>query len=147
LIYTHRIRVAAVLVLTILPEIVAAKSPHPHPFKANTRFLATSTCIRVTWGQNLDVYLAEIALNKGSESVLVRLIDEYRNLAPPLSEDTLTSTTGTTLRIRREAQCDMPYGAMQLRTPPGDPMAILPERLGFQPQLSWEPQPTAILPC
>jgi hypothetical protein len=147
LIYKHCLRVSAVILFTILPMIAAAKSPHPHTIKANTRFLAASTCIRGTWGQNLDVYLAEIVTQKESEPVLIRLIDEYRNLDPPLSVDALTSTTGTTLRIRRDALCDMPYGAMQLRTAPGDPMAILHERLGFQPQMSWQPESTAILPC
>jgi len=91
------VRISAVIVLVILPEIAIAKSPHPSAFKAHTRFLATSTCIRGTWGLNLDVYLAEIVPIKGSDPVLVRLIDEYRDLDPPLSVATLTS--------RREQLC------------------------------------------
>lgn len=141
------VRISAVIVLVILPEIAIAKSPHPSAFKAHTRFLATSTCIRGTWGLNLDVYLAEIVPIKGSDPVLVRLIDEYRDLDPPLSVATLTSPTGTTLQVRRDQQCDMPYGRIPLRTAPGDPMAILHERLGYQPQLSKTPDSHEVLPC
>lgn len=95
----------------------------------------------------MDVYLAEIVLHKGSEPVLARLVDEYNNLDAPISVVALTSATGATLRVRRDRQCDMPYAQMQLRTAPGDPMAILHERLGYQPQLSQTPQPTELLPC
>jgi hypothetical protein len=146
-VYEWGIRAAIVIVFVILPGIGAAKSPRPHPFKAHTRFLATSTCMRGTWGLNLDVYLAEIATEKGSEPVLVRLIDEYRNLDPPLSVGALTSVTGTTLRFRRDRQCDMPYAQMQLRTAPGDPMAILHKRLVYQPQLPKTPEPNEMMPC
>jgi hypothetical protein len=141
------IRVIVIIFASVIPGITEAKSPHLRPFKAHTHFLATSTCIRGTWGLNRDVYLAEIMPDKQSEILLVRLIDEYRNLDPPLSVDTLTSATGTTMKIRRDAQCDIPYVQMQLRTAPGDPMAILHERLRYQPQLGRTPAPTDIIPC
>ncbi len=137
----------AFILLAVFPAISAAKTHSPRPFKAHTHFLASSTCIRGTWGFNLDVYLAEIVPQKGSEPMLARLIDEYRNLDPPLSVDALTSATGTILRVKRDRQCDMPYGQMQLRTTPGNSMTILHERLGYQPQLPKTPEPNEVLPC
>ena len=125
----------------------AAAWPHQREQEAEVRLLATSTFIRGTWGLNLDVYLAEIAPQKGSERELVRLIDEYLNSDPPLSAGAPTSAVGTTLRIRRDQQCDMPFARLQLRTAPGDPMAILPERLSYRPQLPRTPGPDETLPC
>jgi hypothetical protein len=135
----------AFIILAVLPAISEPKSFHP--FKAHTRFVATSTCIRGTWRFNLDVYLAEILSKKGSETVLARLIDEYGNLEAPISVSALTSATGTYLRVKRDRQCDMPYAQIQLRTAPGDPMAILHERLGYEPQLSKVPQPNEVMSC
>ena len=140
-------RIAAVILIVFLQEIAITESSHPRQFKARTRFLATSTCIRGTWGFNLDVYLAEIVPHHKAEPVLVQLIDEYRNLDPPLAYEALTSPSGTTLRIRRDRQCDMPYAQIQLRTAPGDPTAILFERLGYQPQLPKTPEPHELIPC
>jgi hypothetical protein len=141
------LRLLALLGLAISSGIAEAKTPGLRPLKANTRFLAASTNIRRTWGANEDVFLAQIVPYRGSQPILVRLIDEYWNLLPPLSATTLTSATGTTLRLRRDAQCDMPYAKMQLRTAPGDPMAILHERLGYRPQLQKTPEPEELLPC
>jgi hypothetical protein len=145
--YERGMQAAVAIVMAVFSGIAAAKSHPPRPFTAHAHFLATSTCIRGTWGTNLDVYLAEIVLQKGNAPVLVRLVDEYRNLDPPLAKETLTSEMGTTLRVRRDQICDMPYAQMQLRTAPGDPMAILHERLGYQPSLQQTPQPHELLPC
>lgn len=147
MIYGSSSRIATVVAFAILSGIMAAKTPHPHTVKAQTRFFATSTCIRGTWGTNQDTYLAEIVPHDEREPHLVRLIDEYPNLLPPLSIESLTSTAGTTLRILRDRSCDVPYGRMQLRTAPGDPIAILPERLGYQPQMDRTPVPGTNLPC
>jgi hypothetical protein len=127
--------------------MVAARTSHIRPFKARTHFFATSTSIRGTWGTNQDIYLAEIIPHEGSLPVLIRLIDEYLTFQVPLSVDSITSTTGTTLRIIRDVRCDIQYSQMQLRTAPGDPMAILHERLGYQPQLSRTPAPDEVLYC
>jgi hypothetical protein len=135
------------MAFAILSGIADAKTSHPRSIKAHTRFPAASTLIRGTWGMNQDIYLAEISSRNGSEPQLVKLIDEYSNLAPSLSDDTLTSTTGTNLRIRRDMRCDIPYATMRLRTAPGDPMAILPERLTYRPQMDRAPAPGLVLPC
>lgn len=147
MVHERSVRTLVLILVALWPAISAARPSHPRAFKARTHFLATSTSIRGTWGLNMDVYLAEIVLHKGSEPVLARLVDEYNNLDAPISVVALTSATGATLRVRRDRQCDMPYAQMQLRTAPGDPMAILHERLGYQPQLSQTPQPTELLPC
>jgi hypothetical protein len=130
----------------LLSGIAAAKSPHPRPLKARTHFLATSTCIRGTWGTNEDIYLAEITVN-GRDKTLVRLIDEYPDLQPPMSHESLTSSTGTEIWIKRDSECDIAYANMKLRTAPGDPMVILHERLKYQPQMDNAPAPDTNLPC
>jgi hypothetical protein len=115
--------------------------------KADVRFIATSTAIRGTWGNNEDVYLAEFVPNAGAEPVLFRLVDQYPNFMSPLPLDVLTSKTGTMLRITRDAQCDLPYARMSLRTAPGDQRAILRTRLNYRPQLVRTPEPDEVLPC
>jgi hypothetical protein len=132
------------MAFAILSGIADATTSRPRFIKAHTRFLAASTLIRGTWGMNQNIYLAEISPHTGSEPQLARLIDEYSNLAPLSSDDILTSTVGAVLRIRRDTQCDMPYATMKLRTAPGDPMAILPERLSYQPKFLRTPQPGAL---
>lgn len=121
--------------------------PHRHGQKARVRFLATSTLIRGTWGPNEDTYLAQLLLPKQNETVLVRLVDAYPNEWPPLARDILRSDAGTLLAVKRDAECDRPFGEILLRTAPGDPMALLPERLGYQPLLDRTPASGTILPC
>lgn len=121
--------------------------PHKNGQKARVRFLATSTLIRGTFGRNKDTYLAKLILTLEGDPLLVRLVDSYPNEVPPLSRAALTSDTGTKFRVSRDADCDRPYGEMILRTAPGDPMAILHERLGYRPQLLKTPEPNEMLPC
>jgi hypothetical protein len=115
--------------------------------KAQVRFLATSTEIRGTWGTNEDTFLVELQPVHHGELQLVRLLDEYPNPYPPLPVEILKSQSGTVLRVRRDAQCDRPFGEILLRTAPGDPMAILPERLSYQPQLDRIPEARKLIPC
>jgi hypothetical protein len=103
--------------------------------KVHVRFLATSTVVRGTWGYNEDIFLAELQPARSGELQLVRLIDEYPNYYAPLPVAVLTSQNGTALKVKRDAQCDLPFGRVLLRTAPGDLMAILPERLGYQPPM------------
>jgi hypothetical protein len=128
-------------------SLSAGARSHGSIEKAQIHFLATSTVIRGTWGTNEDVYLAELRLSSNGESTLVRLIDEYSSDFPPLSTKALTSPAGTVLRVRRDVQCDVPYGAMLLRTAAGDPTAILSDRLGYDPKLSSVPASHMILRC
>lgn len=143
----HRSQIATVLVIVILSAATAKAWPHRRGQKARVHFLATSTLIRGTWGQNEDTYLAQLLLPKQNEAVLVRLVDAYPNEWPPLSRSVLTSDSGAPLAVRRDDQCDRPFGQILLRTAPGDPMALLPERLGYQPLLDRTPAPGTILPC
>ena len=115
--------------------------------KARVRFLATSTFVRGTWGYNQDIFLVELTPVRNGELLLVRLIDEYPNLFPPLPAEVLKSQSGTVLKVKRDAQCDLPFGQVLLRTAPGDPMAILHERLGYQPQMDRTPEARTLLPC
>jgi hypothetical protein len=115
--------------------------------KAHVRFLATSTMVRGTWGYNQDIFLAELQPARHGELQLVRLIDEYPNLYPPLPAEILTSQSGTVLKVKRDAQCDLLFGQVLLRTAPGDPMAILPVRLGYQPQMDRTPEARTLIPC
>ena len=98
-------------------------------------------------GMNLDVYLAQIIPHEVTDPQLIRLVDEYHNLELPLSKDGLTSTIRTTLRIIRDTRCDTSYLQTQFRTGPGDSMAILPERLGYQPKFERTPSIGEMLLC
>ena len=140
-------RFASVAVVLATSAATAGARPHKQGQKAQIRFLATSTLVRGTWGWNEDTYLAELRLTTGGEPLLVRLVDAYPNAAPPLPRTALTSTSGTVLSVRRDTECDFPYGQMILRTAPGDPMSILLERLGYWPQLTRTPAPNELLFC
>ena len=140
-------RVAAILLILATTADAALAWPHRQGIKARVHFWATSTLVRGSWGQNVDIYLAELHLPKQNEAVLVRLIDVYPNFFPPLAHNVLTSATGAVLSVRRDVECDRPFGEILLRTAPGDPLAILPERLGYQPPISQTPTPEAVVPC
>jgi hypothetical protein len=127
--------------------ISASALQRSRDLKVRLRFLATGTIVRGTWAYNQDTYLAELLPSTGGEQVLVRLVDEYFNAAPPISHDALTSNTGSAFLVRRDSQCDLPYADILLRTKPGDPMAILPERLEYKPKLNNVPEPSTIIPC
>ncbi|MGB9232561.1 MAG: hypothetical protein WCC24_22665 [Terracidiphilus sp.] len=137
----------AALILFAIFVSTAGAWPHKQEQKVRVRFLATSTLIRGTWGQNEDTYLAQLDFRRNDGKVLVRLMDAYPNEAPPLSIDALTSDSGMVFQVLRDPQCDRPYGEMPLRTAPGDPMAILLEPLRYRPHLGATPEPDAILPC
>jgi len=97
---------------------------------------------------NEDIYLGELTFAKREdEHFLARVINQYSNWEPPIPAAVLKSDAGTSFYLVRDASCDIPYAQMQLRTAPGDPMAVLQERLGYQPRLNHAPAPGAVLPC
>jgi hypothetical protein len=115
---------------------------------SNVHFLATSTSLRSSIGESQDVYLAEIELpHSGGEIILARLLDEYPPYRIGIPPQVLGADKSHHIRLRRDRSCDRSYGIMPIRTAPGNPMAILPERLGFQPVLPRDVNPTEILPC
>lgn len=136
-----------VFILGSVAFLGALANGRPRSLKANIRFLATSTAVNTGVGNSQDVYLVTIRLRRSNETVLARLIDEFPPYRTMLSSEVLTSADGVSLRIRRDATCDRAFAQMPLRTAPGDPMAILPERLGFQPSASELIEPEAVLPC
>ena len=131
--------------LVVAPDCIARQQVHIE--KARVRFLATSWMVRGTWGLNEDRYLAEITSARNDAPILVQLIDIYPNESSPLSQETLTSQIGTPVRITRDTRCDIPFEQMAFRTAPGDPMAILPKRLGYQPRLARAHASGEVLPC
>ena len=140
------LRMTTILVVVLLSRSAGAWR-HQRGQKALVRFWATSTLVRGTWGLNQDIYLAELRFPKQHESVLMRLIDAYPNEWPPLSREVLVSQSGTELRIKRDSRCDLSFSRMQLRTAPGDPMAILPVRLGYSPHLQIIPSSSPLSLC
>jgi hypothetical protein len=140
-------RIAFIVAVISVSATPASAWPHKQVQKARVRFLASSTLIRGTWGLNEDTYLAELHVRQDNESILIRLVDEYPNEAPPLSKAVLTSESGTTLRVRRDSQCDSAYSRMLLRASPGDLMAILPVKLEYQPILPERIEPNSVLRC
>ena len=137
--------IAALLILVVLAPTAEAKTQHV--LKVRVRFLATGSLIRGTWGSNQDQYLVEVAETPKSDPILARLLDDYATYQLPLSHEALISPTGSVLKVRRDPGCDIPYSAMQLRTAPGDSLAIVQEKLSYQPKLSNKPAPDAVLPC
>jgi len=140
-------RIATILLIIAMTAGTAEAWPHHHGHRVHVRFLATSTVIRSTWFWNEDTYLAELNFPRSNESVLVRLIDAYPSEAPPLARQVLQSDAGTVMAVKRDVECDRPFGEILLRTTPGDPMAILPERMVYQPQMGHVPGQQTILPC
>lgn len=137
---------ALVVLLTVCSTCLWAQPPN-HVQRATVRFLATSTVYRTTWGMDEDDYLTAVKFPKSGSSVLARLVDEYSNWAPPIPAVILKSDNGTRFYLLRDPDCDIPFREMLLRTAPGDPMAILPEKLEYHPHLRNVPAPGTILPC
>jgi hypothetical protein len=139
------IYVVAVIVLSTRP---AGAWPHKSGQKARVRFLATSTLVRSAWGgTNEDTYLAELTFTPADTAIVVRLVDSYPGPGSPLPNGILLSAKGPILKVRRDTDCDHPYSKIILRTAPGDPMAILHERLGYRPLMDMTPASDTILPC
>jgi hypothetical protein len=138
--------ITLVMILTVSAASVSATQAKKTK-KARVHFLATGTEIRGTWGFNQDTYFAELAFVKDGPLQFVRIVDEYSQLAPPLSRESLTSVSGIPLRLRRDGGCDIRYSDLHLRTAPGDPMAILPVTLHYLPRLAKAPDAGEVLPC
>jgi hypothetical protein len=131
-----------------LPLCGLTERPHGRDVRAHVRFLATSTSIRLEFAESEDVYLVELVLpHRNGGATLARLIDRYPEYRTSLPADILESSIGRTVRIRRDSACDISFQAMPLRTAPGDPLAVLPEKLGFAPPLPRSVAPKEILPC
>ena len=137
-----------VLVACLVSPVAVHGQRPQRAFRASVRFLATSTSVRSSMGESQDVYLVEVRfLNGSDEPSISRLIDEYPPYRAAISLQILRSETATTIRVRRDHGCDLRLGNMPLRTAPGDPSAILPEPLGFEPSLPRPVEKSAILPC
>ncbi|HEX4037748.1 MAG TPA: hypothetical protein VHX37_06795 [Acidobacteriaceae bacterium] len=133
----------------LLMLITAAGSAmsHVHVVKVRVRFLATSTSVHSGVGESQDVYLVELPADTfGENPILARLVDDYSPAQTAFSPKAL-SGDGLILRIRRDESCDTTLADMPLRTAPGDPLAILPERFGFHVVLPRETSTDEILPC
>lgn len=132
-----------------LVGVPLALAKHPDKsVKAEVRLLADSTIIRSSYGANEDVFLVELPLERDeSEVVLARLIDRYPPSGAPISPEVLTTEQPITLQVHRDRRCDVAYRDMVLRTRPGDPFALLPKKLVFEPALSPPVDPTSVLPC
>ena len=134
----------AFLAVTVTVPSFAAK--RPQSLKLNARFLATSTSVHSSVGENQDVYLIETSpTSPGSDRTLARLIDEY----PAFRGATALPTASATamLTVWQDHSCELPFGQMPLRTPPGDPSAVLNEPLHYRAALPLFVNPGAPLPC
>lgn len=144
-------RAASLLVpvLLMLAPVSPAFARQGKPTKMLVRFLATSTSVRISEGDSEDVYLVEVRSAKRIDGAMevARLVDRYPAYLPSLPLQTLRSTSGTVLHLVRDATCDTVTGQMPIRTAPGDPEAILPERLGYHVDLPAGYGPGADLPC
>lgn len=135
------------IVFLALVTMPMASAKSPKYIHAKVRFLATSTSTHSSSGENHDVYLIEITAPGESNPELARLEDVYPHYRDALSGAVLKSPDGAKLKIIRDRSCDVAFGSMPLRTAPGDPTAILPERLGYRPSLAELPNTDEVLPC
>jgi len=140
-------RIVSIVAVIAFSTTASGAWRHKSWQNARVRFLATSTLIRIWGGPNEDTYLAQLTFMPNDDPLVVRLVDSYPNLALPLPRVALTSEDGSIVKVRRDMSCDRPYSKIILRTAPGDPMAILPERLGYLPSMDQTPTPEMILPC
>jgi hypothetical protein len=138
--------VGLLVVLQMLSPAANALNRH-RAQKAKVHFLADGALLRGSWGFNQDIYLAELIGKKEPGRQLVRIVDEYSPDAPPLSHEVLVDEQGTGFRVQRDESCDVAYGTMHMRAAPGDPMAMLPGRLSYEPKLDQIPSVDAALPC
>lgn len=140
-----------IAVLLMMPTIsfsgIRFRGNRKGTITAHVRFLATSTSVHDGDGQWEDVYLAAVLPASSSGGFLVRLVDDYPSYRASLPREELTSGAVVALRLRRDPGCDRPYGEIPLRTAPGEPLAVFPARLGFQPALPNPVEPSQILPC
>jgi hypothetical protein len=137
---------SGIVLLTLLATPIASAKSRKY-IRAQVLFLATSTDTRTSLGENYDFYLIEIDHPDGSGPTLARLEDIYPPYQSALPDAILKSPDWVHLKITRDGSCDITFGAMPLRTAPGDPAAILPERLGFHPHLAQPPGADQALPC
>jgi len=139
------------LVIALLPFsslAATAGTPSPHSIRALAVFVATSTSVHNSYSGSEDVFLAEAQIGKNTvPPVLVKLVDHYPPSRAPMSQLILTSAAGTWLHLKRDPRCDVSFSAMPLRAAPGDPIAIIPEPLVFQPRLPLPAPENLILPC
>jgi hypothetical protein len=133
------------------PPAARAASYRPRPRVARVRFLANSTSVRNLYYGGEDVYLAEVELREerdtASKAFLACLLDDYQAYLGPISPEILKATNGRELRLLRDSSCDISFADMLLRTAPGDPMAIVPVKLEYRPEMPGPVEPEQILPC
>lgn len=126
---------------------LSANHHRPKSVRAQVRFLATSWFLRGTAGTNEDRYLVELGLSPKGSAILAYLIDRYPSEYAPLNSEELRSEAGTVLRISRDTSCDIPFGELELRTAPDDPMASQLIKLHYEPNLRTPPRADAVVPC
>ena len=136
-----------IVFLILAAFVVSGAEAHNSYLKAHVHFLATGTSVQSTIARSQDVYLVEMTVQAGGEPFLARLIDEYPFYEGPIDRAVLQSDHPAGFRVRRDSFCDREYRDMVLRTSPGDPLAILPERLGFAPTLPRAVDPGEMIPC
>ncbi len=140
-------QVAALSILIFGTSLPITARTRINVISARVRFLATGTLIRHNWGTNEDVYLAELEQPDRDEQRIIRLVDEYPSYAPPLPTSLLKARDGEMFKLRRDENCDITFGAMVLRTAPGDPLALLPERLQYMPMEHDALNPATTVAC
>ena len=145
-------RLGRTVVVSVLLLMIAFAAPTSSAAKIQVekvvvRFLARSTAVHNSWAGNQDVYLIELHTERSPQIVLSKLVDEYPAYAAPISTTALRSVAGAKLRVLRSSDCDVLYSLMPIRAAADDRIAILPEKLKFQPSLTEIPAEGAVLPC
>jgi hypothetical protein len=143
------IRLLCVLLFLTAANLGLAERHRAKAVKAEVRFVATSSSIRSAFGASEDSYLVFVSFPRaGDEQTLARLVDQYPEYRAPVAREALMSPTARPVMLIRDRECDEALDQMPLRTAPGDPLAVLPEPLGYRPAaLPRSVEPTEVLPC
>jgi hypothetical protein len=117
------------------------------PTKYFVRFVASSTMVRQAWGGNQDVYLVELKKTSKDPPFLAKLVDEYTGYERAVPNALLVSDGTSRIKARRDPACDVRYADMPKRGAPGDPAAVYPVPMSFEPHLSLPIEGDSVIQC
>jgi hypothetical protein len=115
--------------------------------KVQVRFVARSTAIRCSWCTSDDTYLVQIQSETNELPFYAKLVDTYVPSDFPLPWRILTSEIPVSMGVVRDAQCDIRYEDMPIRSAPGDSATLIPRKIIYHSPETDAIQAEQIIPC
>jgi hypothetical protein len=145
----QKLGIRTILYLLVLGEMLmnTGYAKHSNIEKVKVRFVARSTAIRSTWGTSDDIYLVQIQSATNEQPFYAKLVDTYVPSDFPLPWRILTSETPVSMDVARDAQCDIRYEDMPIRSAPGDTATLIPQKIIYHSPETDAIQANQILPC